>query len=97
MRKLSKEIKKKTWPEYFEKILSGETKIEVRLADFDIETGDILILEEYDPETKSYTGRTVRKKASFVENTKEMEEFHPKEDIEKFGINIIQLEDENRD
>lgn len=47
------EIKKKVWPEYFQLILNGTKKFEQRLADFDIKEGDILILEEYDPETKT--------------------------------------------
>ena len=51
------EIKKKTWPEYFEKIVKGEKNIEVRLADFKLNKGDILVLEEYNPKTKKYTGQ----------------------------------------
>ena len=45
-------IKKKTWPEYFEAILSGKKKFDMRLADFDIQEGDTLLLEEWDPKNK---------------------------------------------
>lgn len=56
------EIKKKTWPKYFQEILEGKKKFEVRLADFDVKEGNTLILEEYDPKTKKYTGRTIKRK-----------------------------------
>ena len=60
------EIHKKVWPEYFEKILNGEKKFELRLADFDLNEGDILILEEYNPKTKKYTGRSIKKTAGSI-------------------------------
>jgi len=41
-----KTIKKKIWTEYFELIESGKKRFELRLADFDIKEGDILILQE---------------------------------------------------
>lgn len=88
-----KEIKKKTWPEYFELVIAGKKRFEIRLADFDIKEGDILVLEEYNPKTKQYTGRSIKKKVSFVRNTKIMEQMHKKEDIEKYGLYIIGIED----
>lgn len=51
----------KTWPEYFKKILSGEKIADIRLADFDVEVGDKIILKEWDPITKEYTGRKIEK------------------------------------
>lgn len=88
-----KEIKKKIWPEYFELVRSGKKKFEIRLADFDIKEGNILVLEEYNPKTKQYTGRSIKKKVSFVRNTKIMEQMHKKEDIDKYGLYIIGIED----
>ena len=84
------EIRKKVWPEYFEKILSGEKKFELRLADFDINNGDILVLEEYNPETKRYTGRIIKKKVSSVIkfNPTKMYDIN---DITKFGFYIISI------
>jgi hypothetical protein len=84
------EIKKKTWPEYFEKILSGEKKFELRLADFDINEGDTLILEEYNPKTKSYTGRILKKKVKNLNKIK-LTDYHSIEDITKYGHWIIEL------
>ena len=85
------EIKKKTWPEYFQEIIDSKKKIEVRLADFDIKEGDILILEEYDPETKKYTGRTLKKKVNFVTKFNPAE-MHSLEEIKKYGFWEIGLE-----
>jgi len=61
-----KTIKKKCWPEYFEAILAGKKNYELRLNDFTIKEGDTLVLEEWDPKTKSYTGRSVQKKVTYV-------------------------------
>jgi len=50
-------IEKKIWPEYFIKVLSGEKNFELRLADWECKPGDILLLKEWNPELKEYTGR----------------------------------------
>jgi len=85
------EIKKKIWPEYFEKILSGDKKFELRLADFDINEGDTLVLEEYDPKTKKYTGKTIKKKARQIIKINPTK-MYSLEQINKFGLYIITLE-----
>ncbi len=61
-------IKKKTWPEYFELVLAGKKRFDLRVADFDIEEGDILVLEEWNPQTKEYTGRKIEKKVDYILN-----------------------------
>jgi len=81
-------IRKKTWKDGFEKILSGEKTFDARLANFDCEPGDILVLEEYDPNTKKYTGRKIEKKITFVLNTKK-QKYWSKSDIAKEGLQII--------
>jgi hypothetical protein len=58
-------IKKKTWPVYFEAVASGKKNFDLRLDDFAIKEGDTLVLEEWDPEMKEYTGRTIEKKSNF--------------------------------
>jgi len=50
-------IKKKVWPEYFEAIKTGKKNYELRLADWECKEGDVLILKEWDPKTKTYTDR----------------------------------------
>ena len=85
-------IKKKIWPVYFEVILSGKKKYELRLNDFEVNEGDTLLLEEWNPETKEYTGRKVEKKVTYVGRFKLDELFWPKEQIEEKGIQIISLD-----
>ena len=85
-------IKKKIWPVYFEVILSGKKKYELRLNDFEVNEGDTLLLEEWNPETKKYTGRKVEKKVTYVGRFKLDELFWPKEQIEEKGIQIISLD-----
>jgi ribosomal protein S17 len=81
-------IRKKTWPEVFEKILSGEKTFDARLANFDCKPGDILVLEEYDPKLKKYTGRKIEKEVTFVLNTKK-QRYWSQSDINKVGLQII--------
>jgi hypothetical protein len=83
-------IEKKIWPEYFEKILSGEKTFELRLADWQCNVGDLLILKEWDPVTEQFTGRQVEKEVTYVGKTKD-QKFWPKEDVEKYGFQIISL------
>jgi len=84
------EIKKKTWPEQFQKMLDGKKNTDLRLADFEIKEGDILILEEYNPKTKQYTGRLIKKKVKNL-NKVNLMEFHSAENIKKFGHYVIEL------
>lgn len=81
-------IKKKIWAEFFDDILSGKKKFELRLADWECKEGDVLILEEWNPKTSSYTGRKIEKKVNYVIKTKDLK-FWNKEDINKFGFQII--------
>ena len=46
----------KTWPEYFQQVKKRKKKFEIRLNDRDFQRGDILILQEFNPDTQSYTG-----------------------------------------
>jgi len=79
---------KKTWPEYFQKIIEGKKTFELRIADWECKEGDILVLQEWDPKTKKYTGREIEKKVTYVGKTKDFS-FWSKEDVEKFGYQII--------
>lgn len=83
-------IKKKIWPEFFELVESGKKNFELRLADFDIKEGDTLILEEWNPETKEYTGRKIEKQVKYVLKFK-IDDFGQKKEIEERGLYVIQL------
>ncbi|OQB06418.1 MAG: hypothetical protein BWY19_00229 [bacterium ADurb.Bin212] len=84
-------IEKKVWPEYFQKILDGRKKYELRLADWQCNEGDILVLREWDPKSKEYTGRLIEKKVTMVMRTKEIE-FWSSEEVDKYGYQIISFE-----
>jgi len=84
-------IKKKIWPEYFKDVKSGKKKFELRLADFKVKKGDKLILEEWDPKVEKYTGREIKARVGYVLKTKNLW-FWSKKDIEKYGLQIIQIE-----
>ena len=83
--------KKKTWPSKFEEVLLGKKQFEARLANENYQVGDTIILEEWNPETKTYTGRTITKKITYVLKTKEMPQYWPKEEVEKYGLAILSL------
>lgn len=83
-------IKKKVSPKYFELIKSGKKKFELRLADFRIKEGDVLILEEQDPKTKEYTGRKIKRTAKYIFKFK-LNDFTQKKQINKNGLYVIQF------
>ncbi len=85
-------VKKKIWPEYFEEVASGKKNFEVRLNDFDISEGDTFVLEEWDPKTKSYTGRSIEKKVTYVRKFKIDSLFWPEEEIKEKGLQVISIE-----
>lgn len=85
-------INKKIWPKYFADVASGKKKYELRLDDFEVKEGDILILEEWDPKKKEYTGRKVEKKVTYVGKFRIDHLFWPEEEIKEKGIQIISLE-----
>lgn len=81
-------IEKKAWPELFKAVLDGRKTFDVRLADFNCQPGDTLVLKEWDPRTKEYTGRTAEKRVTFVFRTKR-QPFWSEEEAEKHGFQII--------
>lgn len=81
-------IEKKIWPEYFEKIQSGEKTFELRLADWECNPGDTLALREWDPATGEYTGRSIEKEVTYVLKTKDVR-FWRKEEVDEYGFQVI--------
>ena len=49
----------KTWPDFFNPVLTGETNFELRYDDRGFHAGDILRLREWDRKN-GYTGREIR-------------------------------------
>jgi hypothetical protein len=61
----------KTWPEFYERIISGEKTFEVRKDDRGFRVGDVLRLREWrrlsiDPTYGSYTGRETLRPVTYV-------------------------------
>ncbi len=83
-------IHKKIWPEYFDLVVSGKKRFELRLADFDVKEGDTLVLEEWDPTTKAYTGRTIQKQVDYVLKF-DLDKHGQKEEILEKGLYVIQI------
>lgn len=91
---MSREIHKKTWSSVFERVLDGSKTFDVRLADWECDPGDILVLDEVDDITKQATGRSVRKKVGFTLHTQDMN-FFAKEEIDRHGLQVISLLEED--
>ena len=85
---MSKRIEKKTWPEEFKEILEGNKTFDARLADWNCARGDTLVLKEWNPGTKKYTGREIKKMVTFVTKTKNFK-FFSKKDVDEYGFQII--------
>ena len=56
----------KIWPEFFAHVLDGSKTFEYRLNDRNYQVGDTLFLQEYRPDTQSYTGRSIRKTITYI-------------------------------
>lgn len=56
----------KTWPRFYENVASGAKTFEIRKDDRDFNAGDVLVLQEYEPDAKAYTGRECAVRVTFV-------------------------------
>lgn len=56
----------KILPEYFNPVLDGSKTFEIRKNDRNYTVGDMVNLHEYSTSTKSYTGRVVQRKISYI-------------------------------
>ncbi len=81
-------ITKKVQKEYFEAIMDGRKRFEVRLADFKAQLGDTLVLKEQDSKN-ILTGREITCEILYHFNTKEIEKFYSKKDIDKYGLAVL--------
>ncbi len=54
----------KIWPQQFMAVLGDQKKHEVRVNDRDFRESDEIMLKEWDPNTKSYTGRHILTKVT---------------------------------
>ena len=87
-------IRKKLWKEYYDAVASGVKKAEFRLNDFEVEVGDVLVLEEWDRETGDYTGRVIERTVTCVTklHMEQLKRFWVIEEIEEKGFQMISME-----
>jgi hypothetical protein len=86
-------IEKKIWPEFFKEAKKGRKRVEIRLADFHIEEGDNLLLKEWNPKKKEFTGRKVKFKVKkLYKIPDDIIIFYPLRLIKKYGVYILELE-----
>ncbi|MDO8647086.1 MAG: DUF3850 domain-containing protein [Candidatus Diapherotrites archaeon] len=84
-------IEKKVQSEYFNAIVDGRKRFEVRLADFKSKPGDTLVLKEQKQGSKEITGREISCEIIYNLNTKELEKFYSKKELEKHGLVILAI------
>lgn len=56
------------WPEYFLPVTTGDKTFELRRDDRGFAVGDVLVLEEFDPATKSHTGRRCCARVTYIKH-----------------------------
>ncbi len=56
----------KCWPEFFNAIVRGDKRAELRLNDRDYQEGEVLLLSEWDPDLEEYTKRHFRCRVTHV-------------------------------
>jgi hypothetical protein len=95
MKTITKKIDKK----WFDLIETGKKKYELRLAEFDLEEGDILKLEEWteqgwdgDKKERKPTGRYLEKKVTFFRKVDLEKWIENQPEIVKEGFYVIQFE-----
>jgi len=54
------------WTPCFTAVAAGTKPFDVRENDHDFQVGDALLIREYDPDTSSYSGRTLLRWVSYV-------------------------------
>lgn len=56
----------KIHPGHYKNVLLGLKKVEIRKNDRNFQENDLLILNEFDPETEKYTGSQVKRKVDLI-------------------------------
>lgn len=84
------EIRKKKLPKWFNLAKKKKKNAEFRLADFKIKPGDILVMEEWNPKKKKYTGRVLRRKVKRATKVNPFD-FYKVRDIKKYGCYLIEF------
>lgn len=84
-------IEKKIWPQFFNQILKKERTVDLRLADFDLKEGDFLLLKEWDPVTRKFTGRQIEKKVKQFWKA-QLTDYYSIEQVKDHGMYLIKFD-----
>ena len=71
--------------------MNGEKKAEFRIADFALQAGDILVLREFDPKAKKFSGRKLERKCVRATKFNPLD-YYKAEDLKRHGCYLIELE-----
>ncbi|KKM20229.1 hypothetical protein LCGC14_1647520 [marine sediment metagenome] len=82
---------KKVWKEYFKGIINGTKKFEIRLNDCGYQTGDEMLLREWDNEKQEYTGYERTLSIKYLVSLDDVKKFWSKKEIKKYGIVVLGL------
>ena len=82
----------KTEPKYFEEVRYNKKKFELRKNDRDFQVNDTLVLQEYDRETKQYSGSSVSATVTYI-----LHEYNTAlhEDYCIMSIDVFDINDDN--
>lgn len=65
----------KTWPRFFRDLIARRKHTELRRHDRDFQVGDTLLLREWQPRSKTYTRREIRRVITHMYATHEVPGF----------------------
>lgn len=93
-------IPKKTWNPDFKDLKSGLKRFDVRLYDREYNIGDLMVFQEYDPQTEEYSGDSTFQLIRYIKYMKvdgrvqfglgeELQEFFTEEDIKTHGLIVL--------
>lgn len=89
-----KTVTKKIDTDWLEMILAGKKKFELRLADFDIQDGDVLRLEEWagEGENRKATGRFIEKTVTYARKVDLKTWIESQSELIEKGFYVLQFE-----
>jgi len=86
----------KSWPEFFEQVISNQKTHELRRADDRVfNVGEHITLREFNRESEKYTGREVTAEITYITNTDSPCAYSKEALDSKFCILSIRLINEN--
>lgn len=56
----------KTWPDHFYALVHGKKTFEVRKADRNFKVDDLLVLQEFDPDTQTFSRAMLTKRITHI-------------------------------